>query len=175
MQQIDGGNNRRNNESGGVRDQEETGERGPSADQTWVAERCWPRSPDTRRVSPVAGRAHGLTVVCCDRWIAAQRRPGACACEQPSRIAKGLFGSSSSKCLPGNPSCSQSLKKRTHRMYAWARQGFSAANQTRLGIRTPCLAKSDVWELPGKLMFFVWPGKCKENMFGLCPGPEKLI
>ena len=88
MQQIDGGNNRRNNESGGVRDQEETGERGPSADQTWVAERCWPRSPDTRRVSPVAGRAHGLTVVCCDRWIAAQRRPGACACEQPSRTAE---------------------------------------------------------------------------------------
>ena len=91
MQQIDGGSKRRNNESGGVRDQEETGDRGPSADQTWVAERCWPRSLDSPRVSPrrrPRSRARSRVLRSWPRGIAAQRRPGACACEQPSRTAE---------------------------------------------------------------------------------------
>ena len=36
------------------------------------------------------------------------------------------------------------------------------------------LAKTDVLKLSEKLIFFAWPGKYKENMFGWCHGSEKL-
>jgi hypothetical protein len=37
-----------------------------------------------------------------------------------------------------------------------------------------CLVKSDVWELPGKLMVFAWRGKFEEKPFGWKHVPENV-